>query len=63
MSKVFALQNAAYSDVYGLNATVEIKRPAGFGGIENTTDIQYRTYSSGLAVTRRNFVLSLIIKF
>ncbi|MDX1652969.1 MAG: TonB-dependent receptor [Brumimicrobium sp.] len=31
LSKTFALQNAAYSDVYGFNATVEIKLPEGFG--------------------------------
>ncbi|MEX1191152.1 MAG: TonB-dependent receptor [Brumimicrobium sp.] len=164
MSQVFALQNAAYSDVYGVNASLEIKLPAGFGlrsnfsyqlgveeledgsttrsrhaapwfgvtrltyrrknlelqlntmysgeisaenlnvgerqkaylyakdengdpyspswytlnfkamysatqhlivsgGIENITDIRYRTYSSGLAAAGRNFVLSLIVKF
>lgn len=164
MSKVFALQNAAYSDVYGFNASVEIKLPAGFGlrsnfsyqlgieelddgsttrsrhaapwfgvtrltyrknklelqwnvmysgaitaenlnegerqkaylyaknengdpyspswytlnfkgmysltnhltvsgGVENITDIRYRTYSSGLAAAGRNFVLSLFLKF
>ena len=164
MSKVFALQNAAYSDVYGFNASLEVKLPAGFGirsnfsyqigveelddgsttrsrhaapwfgvtrltyrknklelqwnvtysgaisaenlnegerqkaylyaknengdpyspswytlnfkgmysvtknltvsgGVENITDIRYRTYSSGLAAAGRNFVLSLIVKF
>lgn len=164
MSKVFALQNAAYSDVYGVNANLEIKLPAGFGvrsnfsyqlgveeledgsttrsrhaapwfgvtrltyrrkklelqfnvmysgeisaenlnegerqkaylyakdengnpyspswytlnfkgmysitkhltvsgGVENITDIRYRTYSSGLSAAGRNFVLSLILKF
>jgi hemoglobin/transferrin/lactoferrin receptor protein len=30
MSKVFALQNAAYSDVYGFNASAEVKLPGGF---------------------------------
>lgn len=164
MSKVFALQNAAYSDVYGVNASLEIKLPAGFGvrsnfsyqlgveeledgsttrsrhaapwfgvtrltyrrkklelqfnvmysgaisaenlnegerpkaylyakdengnpyspswytlnfkgmysitkhltvsgGVENISDVRYRTYSSGLAAAGRNFVLSLILKF
>jgi hemoglobin/transferrin/lactoferrin receptor protein len=164
MSKVFALQNAAYSDVYGFNTSLEVKLPAGFGirsnfsyqigveelddgsttrsrhaapwfgvtrltyrknklelqwnvmysgaitaenlnegerqkaylyakdengdpyspswytlnfkamysvtknltvsgGVENITDIRYRTYSSGLAAAGRNFVLSLFVKF
>lgn len=31
MSQVFAIQNAAYATVYGLNAGVEIKLPKGFG--------------------------------
>lgn len=33
------------------------------GGIENITDIRYRTYSSGIAAAGRNFMLSLTAKF
>jgi len=31
MSKVYAIQNAAYGTVYGFNAGIEIKLPSGFG--------------------------------
>jgi hemoglobin/transferrin/lactoferrin receptor protein len=31
MSKTFAIQNAAYATVYGVNVGIEIKLPAGFG--------------------------------
>lgn len=33
------------------------------GGIENLTDVRYRTYSSGIAAAGRNFILSLTAKF
>jgi hemoglobin/transferrin/lactoferrin receptor protein len=31
MSQVFAIQNAAFSTVYGFNAGIEVKLPVGFG--------------------------------
>lgn len=31
LSKVYAIQNAAFATVYGMNAGIEIKLPAGFG--------------------------------
>lgn len=33
------------------------------GGIENISDIRYRTYTSGISAAGRNFVLGLMIKF
>ena len=67
MSKVYAIQNAAYGTVYGFNAGVEIKLPSGFSlnsrynyqigteEMDNGTTSRSRHAAPAFGVTRLNF--------